>query len=258
MTGQAQPGWRNAHALVVGAGGTFGRKIAARLVAEGLSVFGIGRSLGPLAAVADEIGPGFQPLVADMASDGAIAAIAEALSLPVAMVVHAPGLPVAGGIRSAQTALLAEACNIKVGGMVRLVRGAEARLRRGSRLVAIGGHYGFEPTAYAATAGIANAAVTNLIKQLSWAYGDEGITAHLVAPGPADSERLNNVAAARAARSGQTLAAELDAMRAESAIGAFVTADQVAWAVASLLAPEADALAGSTLFLDAGRRRGIP
>lgn len=142
--------------------------------------------------------------------------------------------------------------------MLRLVRGAEPRFRRGSRLVAIGGHYGFEPTAYAATAGIANAAVANLVKQLSWAYGGDGVTAHLVAPGPADSERLNAVAAARAARSGQPLAAELDEMRAESAIGAFVTADQVAWAVASLLAPEADALAGSTLFLDAGRRRGLP
>ena len=249
---------RREHALVVGAGGTFGRRIAARLVAEGLDVIGIGRSPDPLAATAEAIGPGFTPLLADMADDSAVTAIAAALTMPVAMVVHAPGLPVAGGIREARADLLAAACNIKVGGMLRLVRGAEAGFRRGTRLVAIGGHYGFEPTAYAATAGIANAAVANLIKQLSWAYGGEGVTAHLVAPGPADSERLNAVAAARAARSGQPLAAELDAMRAESAIGAFVTADQVAWAVASLLAPEADALAGSTLFLDAGRRRGLP
>ncbi len=47
-------------------------------------------------------------------------------------------------------------------------------------------------------------------------------------------------------------------MRAESAIGAFVDAKQVAWGVAQLLAPEADAMAGSTMFLDAGRRRGLP
>jgi NAD(P)-dependent dehydrogenase (short-subunit alcohol dehydrogenase family) len=142
--------------------------------------------------------------------------------------------------------------------MLRLVRGVEARLRAGSRLVAIGGHYGFEPTAYAATAGVANAAVANLIRQLSWAYGEQGVTAHLVAPGPADSERLRHVAAARATRNGSDLEDELGAMRAESAIGAFVSAEQVAWAVSTLLAPEADALAGSTLFLDAGRRRGLP
>ena len=47
-------------------------------------------------------------------------------------------------------------------------------------------------------------------------------------------------------------------MRAESAIGAFVDARQVAWGVAMLLAPEADAMAGATLFLDAGRRKGLP
>jgi 3-oxoacyl-[acyl-carrier protein] reductase len=193
-----------------------------------------------------------------MADDSAIAAVSAALTLPVAMVVHAPGLPVAGGIRTAPTDILAAAVNIKVGGMLRLVRAAEPRLHRGSRLVAIGGHYGFEPTDYAATAGIANAAVANLIRQLSWAYGKDGITAHLVAPGPADTDRLRNVAAARAARAGRDLEAELDEMRAESAIGAFVDAKQVAWGVATLLAPEADAMAGSTMFLDAARRRGLP
>ncbi len=253
-----QQGERREHALVVGAGGTFGSKIAARLVAAGLDVLGIGRSLAPLEAVGREIGAGFTPLVADIGSDEAIATIRDALHLPVAMVVHAPGLPVAGGIRDAATDLLVQACNIKVGGMVRLVRGAQERLRRGSRLVAVGGHYGFEPTAYAATAGVANAAVANLVRQLSWAYGPQGVTAHLIAPGPADSERLRNVARARAGRSGQSLEDELAAMRAESAIGAFVTDDQVAWAVASLLAPEADAMAGSTLFLDAGRRHAVP
>ncbi len=47
-------------------------------------------------------------------------------------------------------------------------------------------------------------------------------------------------------------------MRGESAIGAFTTPEQIAWAVQMLLSPHADALAGSTLFMDAGRRRGIP
>ncbi len=246
------------HALVVGAGGAFGTEIARRLVREGLHVVGISRSLESLAALADELGDGFLPVAADIADDAAIEAIAAVLTRPVAMVVHAPGLPVAGGIRQAPTDVLAAAVNIKVGGMLRLVRAAESRLRKGSRLVAIGGHYGFEPTDYAATAGVANAAVANLVRQLSWAYGKEGVTAHLVAPGPADSDRLRNVAAARAARAGRDLDAELEEMRAESAIHAFVDARQVAWGVATLLAPEADAMAGSTLFLDAGRRRGLP
>ena len=47
-------------------------------------------------------------------------------------------------------------------------------------------------------------------------------------------------------------------MRSESAIGAFTTPEQVAWAMQMLLAPEADVLAGGTLFMDAGRRKGLP
>jgi hypothetical protein len=35
------------------------------------------------------------------------------------------------------------------------------------------------------------------------------------------------------------------------------TVDQVSWAVAQLLAPEADALHGATLALDGGARRGL-
>ncbi|MCX6462468.1 MAG: SDR family oxidoreductase, partial [Pseudonocardiales bacterium] len=44
---------------------------------------------------------------------------------------------------------------------------------------------------------------------------------------------------------------------AESPLGRFVTPEEVAWAVATLLAPEADALHGSTLALDVGARRGL-
>ena len=142
--------------------------------------------------------------------------------------------------------------------MLRLVRAVDARLVRQSRLIAIGGHYGFEPSAYAATAGVCNAALSNLIRQMSWAYGPRGITSHLIAPGPADTDRLRRVAAARGARDGMDTDDVLDQMKQESAIGAFTTVEQIAWAVETLLAPEADAMAGGTLFMDAGRRKGLP
>lgn len=219
---------------------------------------GIARSDGALASLGEKHNQHFVPLVADLATDDAIESIREAVTGPLAIVVHAPGVPVAGGIRSAPTAALVEACNIKVGGFVRLVRAIEPFLRKGSRLVAIGGHYGFEPTAYAATAGVANAALANVVRQLSWAYGSEGVTAHLIAPGPADTDRLHNVAKARGAATGMSAEEVLADMKAESAIGALVEPEQVAWAVELLLAPEADALAGSSLMLDAGRRRGLP
>lgn len=245
-------------AVVVGVTGAFGTVIARRLVAAGLGVVGVARDAAALEGLRAQLGEAFRPCPASIGEDSAITAIASSLpDAPVAMVVHSVGLPVAGGVATAPPDALTAACNLKAAGFVRLVRAAEPKLRKGSRLVAIGGHYGFEPSPYAATAGVANAALANLVRQMSWAYGPQGITAHLLAPGPADTDRLRKVASARAERAGTPLDVEYDAMRADSAIGAFTTPEQVAWAVALLLSPEADALAGSTLGLDSGRRHGI-
>lgn len=247
-------------AVVIGATGAMGAVITQRLVAQGLQVLAVARSEDALLTLRERT-PGLLGCAADIGHDSAITAIAEAVAAldgPVRLVVQGAGVATAGGVLSASTAAVVDAVNIKVGGLMRLVRAVDDRLTAGSRLVAIGGHYGFEPTAYAATAGVANAALANLVRQLSWAYGPRGITAHLVAPGPADTERLHRVAAARAERDGVSTDQVLAQMKAESAIGAFTTPEQIAWAIQLLLAPEADALAGGTLFMDAGRRHGLP
>ena len=244
-------------AVVIGATGAFGNAIVDRLIAAGLGVIAVARSATTLAELRARRS-GVIACAADISSDDAIAAIRAAIDKPVRMVVHGPGVAVAGGIMTAPTASIVDAVNIKVGGMLRLARAVDGHLRRGSRLVAIGGHYGFEPTAYAAAAGVANSALANVMRQLSLAYGDRGVTAHLVAPGPADTERLHRVAADRAKLRGITVEAVLDEMKSESSIKAFTTPEQVAWAVAMLLDPAADAMTGSTLMLDSGRRRGLP
>lgn len=244
-------------AIVVGGTGAMGQVITRRLAGEGLKVLAVARTADALAELARQV-PGVRVCVANIADDSAIDAIRAQVDAPVRMVVQGAGVATAGGVLDAPTAAVSDAVNIKVGGMLRLVRAADAHLIKGARLVAIGGHYGFEPTAYAATAGVANAALANLVRQLSWAYGERGITAHLVAPGPADTERLRRVAHARGERDGLSTDRVLEQMCAESAIGAFTTVEQIAWGITMLLAPEADALAGSTLFMDAGRRRGLP
>ncbi|MDO9029573.1 MAG: SDR family oxidoreductase [Hydrogenophaga sp.] len=244
-------------AIVVGSTGAMGQVITQRLSDAGLQVVAVARTAEALQALAQQV-PGIRACAADIGDDSAIEAIRAQLDAPVRMVVQGAGVVTAGGVLDAPTAAITDAVNIKVGGLLRLVRAADLRLAKGSRIVAIGGHYGFEPSAYAATAGVANAALANVVRQLSWAYGDRGVTAHLVAPGPADTERLRRVATARGAREGLSPDAVLEQMRAESAIGAFTTVEQIAWGIALLLDPNADALAGSTLFMDAGRRKGMP
>ena len=243
--------------MVVGATGAFGAVMVERLLARGLGVLAVARRPEALATLAAQQ-PGLRLCQADIAQDSAIEAIRAAVPGPVRMVVHGPGVAVGGGVLDIDTEALVDAVNIKVGGLLRLVRAVDGQLQPDSRLVAIGGHYGLEPTAYAAAAGVANAALVNVVRQLSLAYGARGVTAHLIAPGPADTERLRRVAADRAALNHSTVEAVLDAMRAESSHHMFTEPGQVAWAVETLLAPEARAMTGSTLMLDAGRRRGLP
>lgn len=244
-------------AVVVGATGAFGAVMVERLLARGLGVLAVARRPEALATLAAQQ-PGLRLCQADIAQDSAIEAIRAAVPGPVRMVVHGPGVAVGGGVLDIDTGALVDAVNIKVGGLLRLVRAVDGQLQPDSRLVAIGGHYGLEPTAYAAAAGVANAALVNVVRQLSLAYGARGVTAHLIAPGPADTERLRRMAADRAALNHSTVEAVLDAMRAESSHHMFTEPGQVAWAVETLLAPEARAMTGSTLMLDAGRRRGLP
>ncbi|WP_297370621.1 SDR family NAD(P)-dependent oxidoreductase [Acidocella sp.] len=244
-------------AIVSGGAGAIGQVIVRALRARGLTVVIVGRRERELVALA-ATDPGIRPCVADLASDDAIAAVRAGLDAPVRAIVHSVGVPVAGGVLEAGTEAILGAVNVKVCGLLRLVRAAEGRFARQSRIIAIGGHYGLEPTAYAATAGVGNAALMNLARQLSLAYGPRGVTAHVIAPGPADTERLRAVAAARAAQRGVGVAEVFDELKAESSIGAFTTPEQVAWGVTMLLAPEADAMTGSTLMLDSGRRRGLP
>ncbi len=245
-------------AVVVGATGAFGQAIVQSLIEAGLQVLAVARHAEALNGLVAQHGGALRACVADISGDEAIAQISAAVQQPVRLVVHGPGVAVAGGILTAPTAAVVDAVNIKVGGMLRLVRAVDGHLVKGARLVAIAGHYGLEPSAYAAGPGVANAALFNLMRQLSLAYGPRGITAHTLAPGPADTERLHRVATERARQKGCTLDAVLDDMRTESSLGEFTTPEQVAWAVSMLLSPHANAMTGSTLMLDAGRRRGLP
>lgn len=244
-------------AVLVGATGDFGKAISVRLSAEGLRIVAVGRTQESLEALKKDV-PGLETCVADISDDSSIDAIKAALDGPVQLAVHGPGLAAPGHVTELAPDALAASVNIKAGGMLRLTRAVDSHLMEGARLVGIAGHYGLEPTDYACAAGVANASLIALMRQLSLAYGPRGISAHTVAPGPADTPRLHRIAEVRARDNGTTPEEVLEHMKADSSLKTLVTPEQVAWAVASLLAPEAIATTGTVLSLDGGRRRGMP
>lgn len=244
-------------ALIAGATGDFGKEIVKKLLERGLKIIAIGRNLEELNRLSED-DKNIIACQADISKDSAIEIIKSACKETVKLVINCAGVAVAGGVKDADLAAMNDAVNIKVGGLLRMVRAADSNLEKHSRIIAIAGHYGLEPTEYAATAGIANAALINVSRQLSLAYGERGVTSHVIAPGPADTSRLRKVALNRAARDGKALEEVLDEMADESSLGEFTTPQQVAWAVSILIDNEADAMTGSTLMLDVGRRRGLP
>ena len=249
-------------AVVVGATGAIGQAVVERLTRRGLPVLAVARGkadLDELAAAHDLV----TPCPADIGSNDAIAAISAALTglggadVPVRMAVFAAGLPVRGSADTIDPDALAAGANIKVGGLLRLLHAVRDQLVPGSRFVTFAGSLGLEPRAHEAGPGAVNAAVFNLMRQISLLYGPRGVTTHTLSPGPADTPRLRRIVAAVAAERG---AAEEDVWQeyvAQNSLGRLPTAAELAWAVELLLDPEADLLHGSVLYLDAGGHRGI-
>jgi NAD(P)-dependent dehydrogenase (short-subunit alcohol dehydrogenase family) len=246
-------------AVVVGATGTIGRAVIRRLTRRGLAVVAVARSkdaLDELAAEHELI----TPCPADIGSNEAIQVISTAvagLGGPVRMAVFAAGLPVRGSADTIDPDALAIGANIKAGGLLRLLHAVRDRLVPGSRFVTFAGSLGLEPRAHEAGPGAVNAAVFNLMRQISLLYGPRGVTTHTLSPGPADTPRLRRIVATVAAERGAAEDEVWQEYVAQNSLGRLPTTDELAWAVEVLLDPEASVLHGSVLYLDAGGHRGI-
>lgn len=235
--------------VIAGAGGAIGSAITRRLLDGGHSVVGVGRERDRMIAAIGSARDGFQPCCADLTDDGAVTAVASAVAgRGVTMVVNAARPATPGSVIDVSPSALALAVDIKAGGLLRLLRATDSELHRGSRIVALGGRLGYDADAAVAAAGVANAAVANLVRQLAQAYGPRGVTAHVVAPGAVDSPRMRATMAPE----------ELAALTAQSPVGQLPTVDDVAWAVVMLTEPSAAHLNGGTLLLDGGRRTASP
>jgi NAD(P)-dependent dehydrogenase (short-subunit alcohol dehydrogenase family) len=242
--------------VVVGATGAVGRPVTERLVARGMHVLAVGRGADALAELATDV-PGVRTLEADIGDDSAEAAIRNAVDEPVRMAVFAAGLPIAGSVETVAPSDLARSADIKLGGLLRLVRAVDARLVPGSRIVMFAGTLGLEPKPTSAGPGAINAGVLNLMRQLGDVYGPRGVTTHTLSPGPTDSPRLRALVQRAAEERGISFEEQWRSYAAGTSLGRLPTVDQLAWAVALLLDPEADVMHGGVLNLDAGGQRGI-
>jgi NAD(P)-dependent dehydrogenase (short-subunit alcohol dehydrogenase family) len=239
--------------VIAGASGALGRSMVERFVARGLGVVAVARSSAGLAEVVT-LGDRVVACEADITTEEGAVSINQALPDQLRMVVNSAAPPMGGGILDVTPAAVLKAVDVKVNGTLLMVRALLDRFGDNGRVVAIGGNLGYDPIPEAATAGIGNAALANAMRQLSQALGPRGITVNIVAPGPVWTDRLQNLIRDAAKERGVEEAVVAEEFRSRSPIGHMTTSDEVAWAVALLADPEARALAGNTLILDAGQR----
>lgn len=242
--------------VVVGATGAMGTEFTRRLVRRGLRVIAVARNAEDLKTLAAENSL-IIPCVADISDDSAIEAISAYVDAPIRMAVFAAGLPVRGSADTISPGELAVGANIKVGGLVRLLHAVRGQLVPGSRFVTVAGSLGLEPGPLDTAPGTVNAAMFNLMRQLSALYGPKGVTTHTIAPGPVDTPRLREFVETEAAETGRDPDDIWERYRAKTTLGRLPTLDELGWILELLLAPEASVLHGSVLNVDAGTRHGI-
>jgi len=234
--------------VVAGASGAIGSAISDVLRERGLTVLGVGRTADPRRGIVD----------ADLTDSVAIDALADRIDGPLRAIVHVAGSPLSGGIDDVDIASVMAAVDVKVGGLLRLVQSLDHLLFEGSRIIAITGNLGYDPIPSAVSAGVANAGLAALVRQLAASYGPREITCHAVAPGPVESPRIEHLIEHIAASGDGNLQGARDSLLSGASIGRFARPSDVAWAVDSLLSESAALMNGSTLFLDGGRRTAIP
>lgn len=144
--------------------------------------------------------------------------------------------------------------DVNLTGMFLCCREAIPWLREGSgkAIVNIASVTGKRPlvrrTAYAAS----KLGVIGLTRTLAVELGPDGIRVNAVSPSGVVGDRLDQVIAGAAQSSGRSPDAIREAARRESALGRFVTADEVAATVRFLLSGAASGLTGQDLNVSVG------
>lgn len=99
--------------------------------------------------------------------------------------------------------------------------------------------------------------VLGLVRSLANEFGKDGILVNNVGPGYTATDRLLNLAAARAKISGDPEQKFFDAWSADSPLGRLGTPEEVADAIVWLASERASFITGQTILVDGGAYRGI-
>ncbi|MBA8921002.1 SDR family NAD(P)-dependent oxidoreductase [Nesterenkonia jeotgali] len=237
-------------ALVTGATGTIGRAIILRLVLEGATVIGIGRSLEKLNSLSDEVsslGGTFTPMQVDLEDDAALSVALYSVAR-IDILVNCAG----GSTRSEHAPVWEQSLDvvdrilrINLRAAITCTRAVAAKMvdQGYGRIISIGSIIGDHGKARFSEYAASKAGLRGYMKSAAIELGAHGITANLVSPGIVP----------RGARSHD----ELARIRETNVMGAICSEEDIAEAVLFFASDRSSFITGQDLAVDGGRSLGL-
>jgi len=253
-------------ALVLGSSRGLGLGIAEALAAEGADVVVCGRSEEKLRAVALRItgqGQGVaHPVVVDLAARDSAARLADAALAALGRVdilVNNSGGPPPGPV----TAVTDETWRGQFETMVLRIFGLTALLvpgmreRRWGRILTLTSSGVVQPIPQLGISNALRAALVTWSKTLATELAAEGVTVNTLVPGRIQTQRVDELDAAAAARQGTTVEEVARQARATIPVGRYGEVRELAAVAAFLVGEPASYVTGSVIRVDGGLIRAI-
>lgn len=250
------------HALVCGASQGIGFAAARELASLGAKCTLLARNEARLkAAVASLPGEGHSFLVADFTDPMSVSEAAKkaAAMQPVDVLINNTGGPPGGPAHAADPQDYLSAFNQHLICNQRLVQAVLPSMRStgGGRIVNVISTSVKQPLDGLGVSNTVRGAVANWAKTLANELGPDGITVNNVLPGATRTARLDQIAEAKAAKTGITPEQVLSNMANAVPLKRLGEAHEIGAAIAFLCSPAAAYISGVNLPVDGGRTRSL-
>jgi len=253
-------------ALVGGSSAGLGRAIAARLAAEGARVAVNGRDAAKAdrtaEAIRSETGGDAVAFAADLSDPGQAAATVGAVAArfgQLDILVCNTGGPPPTSFAEAPAEAWQRALELNLLSTIHLCRAAVPLMRRArwGRVVCLTSLAARQPLPNLILSSTARAGVLGFAKCLADEVAPDGVLVTVVCPGYFRTDRVAQMAAARAQREGKTPDAILSEQLGATPLGRMGEPEELASVVAFLASERASYITGAVLAVDGGRLRSI-